>query len=135
MLLLNLFFALACQKQDLASIPCLERGEQSLIDTCLHDEIKVLPHSVSDVVQKAQQISDPIIRGAAVQPGKEHNNEINQQQGQQLCALPDGRDRSYVNDDLLPPFKINSFSSQRKTDAVHLIAGLCRPEPRPQRCL
>ena len=104
MLFLNLLFALACQSQDPASIPCLERGEQSLVDTCLHDEIKLLPQSVSDVVQRAQQISDPIIRGAAVSTWvKEHNNEINQQQGQQLCALLDGRDRSYCQRRLSSP--------------------------------
>lgn len=66
-------------------------------DKCLHEEIKALPVAQADVVlTKAQQISDPMVRGAAVSGWMaEHNADVPQQQGNALCQLLDGRDRSY----------------------------------------
>ena len=45
---------------------------------------------------KAKNINDPMIRGAAVSAWvRDHNTEITQKQGMELCALLDGRDRFY----------------------------------------
>ena len=75
--------------------PDIEDSKQR--DACYHEEILLMPASdITKIVQTAQQITDPMIRGAAVSEWvKNHNNDINQQQGQQLCTLLDGRDRSY----------------------------------------
>ena len=66
-------------------------------DGCYHDRIVALPSSEIDtVISEGQKMVDPMIRGAAIAEWiKTHNNEINQQKGQELCALLDGRDRSY----------------------------------------
>jgi hypothetical protein len=66
-------------------------------DSCYHDNLVKMPVSDIDaVIATGQKMVDPMIRGAAVaQWIKLHNNEINQQKGQELCALLDGRDRSY----------------------------------------
>ena len=66
-------------------------------DSCYHDRLVAMPVTqIDDVIATGKQMVDPMIRGAAVaQWIKLHNNEINQQKGQELCALLDGRDRSY----------------------------------------
>ena len=76
---------------------CMERQDSIQRSDCLHKEIIRLPsRDVSTVITKAKQISDPMIRGAAISAWvRSHSNEISQQQGKQLCALLDGRDQSY----------------------------------------
>ena len=66
-------------------------------DKCLALEIEALQEpQLNQVISKAKIIEDTMIRGAAVSAWvRAHNNEINQQQGQQLCELLDGRDRFY----------------------------------------
>ena len=66
-------------------------------DSCYHDKLVAMPVTeIEAVITTGKQMVDPMIRGAAVaQWIKLHNNEINQQKGQELCALLDGRDRSY----------------------------------------
>jgi hypothetical protein len=74
-------------------------------DRCLHDEIGAVPGAQPDVVvQKAQQIQDPMIRGAAVSGWvADHANELPQEKGQQLCNLLEGRDKSYCQRRLSSP--------------------------------
>jgi hypothetical protein len=66
-------------------------------DECLHTEIKSLDGKESQkVLEKAKLIQDPMIRGAAVSAWiGTNNNEVDSNTGQALCALLDGRDRSY----------------------------------------
>lgn len=74
-------------------------------DRCLHEEIKTLPPSeASAVLEKAQQIQDEMIRGAAVSGWvAEHNADVPQQQGNALCQLLDGRDKAYCQRRLSSP--------------------------------
>ena len=66
-------------------------------DDCYRQKIVNLPPAeIDQIIQLGNKMVDPMIRGAAVAEWiKDHNNEINQQKGQELCALLDGRDRSY----------------------------------------
>lgn len=66
-------------------------------DRCLHEEIKVLGGDrASDVLEKASLIDDIMIRGAAVSGWiSDHNAVVPPAEGQALCELLDGRDRSY----------------------------------------
>ena len=55
--------------------------------------------SIGNVIAKAKMIEDVMIRGAAVSVWvRDHNNEINQKQGQKLCEILDGRDCFIVCD-------------------------------------
>lgn len=66
-------------------------------DLCFHAQLLTFPPSqINDVITTAKSMNDAMIRGAAVAEWiKRYNNDINQQQGQELCKLLDGRDRSY----------------------------------------
>ena len=66
-------------------------------DLCFHDQVVAMNASqISEVITIAKKMEDAMIRGAAVAEWiKLYNNDINQQQGQELCKLLDGRDRSY----------------------------------------
>lgn len=66
-------------------------------DKCLAAQIESLNEpQINEVISKAKIIEDTMIRGAAVSAWvRAHNNEINQQQGQKLCEILDGRDRFY----------------------------------------
>lgn len=66
-------------------------------DDCYRQKIVTLsPSEIDQIIALGNKMVDPMIRGAAVAEWiKDHNNEINQQKGQELCALLDGRDRSY----------------------------------------
>ena len=76
---------------------CPSITDQTQRDQCLHKHILTMPATdIPGIIKTANQVSDPMIRGAAVSEWvKNHNNDVSQQQGQQLCALLDGRDRSY----------------------------------------
>jgi hypothetical protein len=76
---------------------CAEILDTRQRNSCLHKKILTMPASnVAEIIETAKLINDPMIRGAAVSEWvKNHNNDVNQQQGQQLCSLLDGRDRSY----------------------------------------
>ena len=92
-------FLFACSTSGPVTIEtdCAALKDTSKRDSCLHEQILLLPASkMNIVIQSAKQIEDLMIRGAAVSEWvKNHNNDINQRQGQQLCTLLDGRDRSY----------------------------------------
>ena len=66
-------------------------------DKCLIEEIQRMNGpQMTEVISKAKEIQDPMIRGAAVSSWvRDHNNEINQRQGKALCEILDGRDRFY----------------------------------------
>jgi len=66
-------------------------------DKCLHDEISTKTSAeLPQLIEVAQKISDPLIRGAAVSAWvRDHSTEITQKQGMKLCELLDGRDRFY----------------------------------------
>ena len=66
-------------------------------DLCFHDQVVSMNASqINEVITIAKKMDDAMIRGAAVAEWiKLYNNDINQQQGQELCKLLDGRDRSY----------------------------------------
>ena len=66
-------------------------------DKCLIEEIQRMNGpQMTEVIKKAKEIQDPMIRGAAVSSWvRDHNNEINQRQGKALCEILDGRDRFY----------------------------------------
>ena len=97
--MLALFFILACSGEQAVNIStdCPNITDESQRNSCYHQQILTLPVTdIAEIIKTAQQISDPMIRGAAVSEWvKDHNNGVSQQQGQKLCALLDGRDRSY----------------------------------------
>ena len=66
-------------------------------DECFHNELLTMSSSeISKLMEQAKKITDPLIRGAAVSAWvRDHNTEITQKQGMELCALLDGRDRFY----------------------------------------
>jgi len=66
-------------------------------DRCLHEEIKGLGgDQAAEVLEKASLIDDIMIRGAAVSGWiSDHNAVVPPAEGQALCELLDGRDRSY----------------------------------------
>ena len=76
---------------------CASIADETERNQCYHKQILTMPATdIPSIIKTANQISDPMIRGAAVSEWvKNHNNDVSQQQGQQLCALLDGRDRSY----------------------------------------
>ena len=88
------FFLLSCtQEVD----PCLSPKDTKIKDQCLHNEILTIPSTnFKQIISKAKDIQDPMIRGAAVSTWvRDHNTEITQKQGMSLCELLDGRDRGY----------------------------------------
>ena len=87
----------ACSDSTSSDGDCSKLTDLTKKDSCFHDKLVVMPvDQIDEVIKTGQQMVDPMIRGAAVaQWIKLHNNEINQQKGQELCALLDGRDRSY----------------------------------------
>ena len=98
--MLGLFIIISCSSEETSSSAnqnCTEIVDTRQRNTCLHEKILKMPASnVAGIIETAKSINDPMIRGAAVSEWvKNHNNDVNQQQGQQLCSLLDGRDRSY----------------------------------------
>ena len=85
--------------RDCAALEGIER------DHCLHDQLLALPASAPDqVVDLAGQISDPMVRGAAVSGWiAAHVNEVPMDKGKQLCDLLEGRDRGYCQRRLSSP--------------------------------
>ena len=90
-------FILHCSSQTEETIPCEQITESLERDKCLSEEISHLKEpQIGNVIAKAKMIEDVMIRGAAVSAWvRDHNNEINQKQGQKLCEILDGRDRFY----------------------------------------
>lgn len=82
---------------EVAATDCNAMSDSKEKDLCFHEKLVALPPSqINDVIETAKGMSDAMIRGAAVAEWiKRYNNDINQQQGQELCKLLDGRDRSY----------------------------------------
>lgn len=74
-------------------------------DRCLAGEIKALTGQQGDLVlQKAQQIGDPMVKGAAVSSWiADHAAEVPRQTGESLCNVLDGRDRGYCQRRLTSP--------------------------------
>ena len=83
--------------QKVSSSNCEEIKVSLERDKCLATQIETLNEpQINEVISKAKIIEDTMIRGAAVSAWvRAHNNEINQQQGQKLCEILDGRDRFY----------------------------------------
>lgn len=92
-----LWFACSGSTSTESNGDCANITDMMQRDSCYHDQIVVLPaNQIADVITTGQKMVDPMIRGAAIAEWiRLHNNEINQQKGQELCALLDGRDRSY----------------------------------------
>lgn len=90
---------------DGGTVTCESMEEGLARDKCWHNEVLALPGTDADgVLQRASQISDAMIRQAAVSAWVgEHANEVNSQQGEALCNLLDGRDRSYCQRQLSSP--------------------------------
>ena len=91
-----LVFLLACGTAE-KSKECSAQTETIKKDECYHNELlKFSSAELPSIISHAKKISDPLIRGAAVSSWvRDHNNEITQKQGMDLCALLDGRDRFY----------------------------------------
>ncbi len=64
-------------------------------DLCLHDRILALPGAEHEQAYGlAQQIQDPVVRGAAIFSWViNHNREIEPRAGQALCGLLMGQER------------------------------------------
>ena len=97
MVYIFLFFLWGCSKKSDDNIPCDQVTVSLERDKCLSEEIiKLKEPQLNEVITKAKMIEDIMIRGAAVSAWvRDHNNEINQKQGQKLCEILDGRDRFY----------------------------------------
>ena len=87
----------ACDGSEPAPKTCAELPAGLERDQCLHREIDALPGAqLEDVLVKAGQIQDPIVRQAALYSWVEaHNNEIPRDRGQALCQMLDGRHQSH----------------------------------------
>ncbi len=74
-------------------------------DRCYHEQIDAMPaERAAEVRAIAERIADPIVRGAAVSSWvANHGAEVERAQGEALCALLDGRDRSYCQRRLSSP--------------------------------
>ena len=97
-MILTFFLLLfGCSSKTEEKIPCEKLTESLLRDKCLSEEILQFKEpQIASVITKAKMIEDVMIRGAAVSAWvRDHNNEINQKQGQKLCEILDGRDRFY----------------------------------------
>ena len=94
MILFSLLFACSSKptKQECGSL-----SNELQKDECYHNEVLLIPSTkMQELISKAKSINDPMIRGAAVSAWvRDHNTEITQKQGMELCALLDGRDRFY----------------------------------------
>ena len=95
--LIFIVFFLNCSSKQEEKVPCEQVTASLERDKCLSDEISQLKEpQIGNVIAKAKMIEDVMIRGAAVSGWvRDHNNEINQKQGQKLCEILDGRDRFY----------------------------------------
>ncbi len=98
-LLLILAPLAGCGDKSCASLDGLAR------DQCLHDELVVLPADQPDtVIAKAGQISDQMVRNAAVSAWiKDHVNSVPMDKGRALCGLLQGRDQGYCERRLSSP--------------------------------
>jgi len=106
--MLHLLLILACSsggESSQAGSDCSSIKDIKKQNTCYHDQLIAMPASdISKIIEVAKLITDDMWRQAAVSKWiKEHNNDVNQQQGQQLCSLLDGRDRSYCLRQLSSP--------------------------------
>ena len=97
MLYTFLLLLICCSSNTEENIPCEQITESLERDKRLSEEILELKEpQIANVITKAKMIEDVMIRGAAVSAWvRDHNNEINQKQGQKLCEILDGRDRFY----------------------------------------
>lgn len=93
----SILLFISCSSKTEEKVSCEQITESLERDKCLSEEILQLKEpQISIVITKAKMIEDIMIRGAAVSAWvREHNNEINQKQGQKLCEILDGRDRFY----------------------------------------
>ena len=87
---------LACSSTE-APKECSAQADTIKQDECYHNEVLSFSSTeLPKLIDHAKKITDPLIRGAAVSSWvRDHNNEITQKQGMELCALLDGRDRFY----------------------------------------
>lgn len=101
--LVGLLSGVGCEDPPPAT--CMDHETSFERDRCLHDEITVLPADQSALVlEKAKAISDPMIRGSAVSTWVSANvSSVPRETGEALCALLDGRDRSYCQRRLTSP--------------------------------
>ncbi len=98
-----LFLALGCA----GGAPCDRYAKGMDRDACLHDRVLAsTPGELSAVIALAEQIEDPVMRGAAVFTWvNNHNRELDPKAAEPLCALLEGRERA---------------SCSRKLSSVHL---------------
>ena len=91
-----IIFLFACSSQSTPK-ECRDLTDELQKNECYHNEILLVPSTkLDELITKAKNINDPMIRGAAVSAWvRDHNTEITQKQGMELCALLDGRDRFY----------------------------------------
>ena len=92
-------------EEEAQSSDCSDLSEQREQDDCLKAQILTLDASnLPAVKEKAEQISDPIIRGAAVETWiMENCNGVSLEQGRGLCELLEGRNKSYCERRLSSP--------------------------------
>ena len=88
---------LACSTTKSNPSDCSALTEQRQKDECYHNALlKISSTELPKLIEQAKKIEDPLIRGAAVSAWvRDHNDEITQKQGMDLCELLDGRDRFY----------------------------------------
>ena len=104
--LLMVFVGCGEEKESAATASdCSTLSEARDKDDCLKAQILTLDASkLPDVKEKAAQINDPIIRGAAVERWVMENcNEVSLDQGRGLCELLEGRNKSYCERRLSSP--------------------------------
>jgi hypothetical protein len=75
---------------------CDSRATQREADTCFYDALLATdPLTPAKALASAQQITDPIIQGAAILKWvQEHNRQIEPQEGRKLCRLLGDRERT-----------------------------------------
>jgi|TARA_B110000037_G_C16765687_1_gene361163 hypothetical protein len=95
LILFSTLFLACTDEENITDCPSLTDSKKK--DLCIHNQIVVMPpEQITELITLAKGMNDSMIRGAAIAEWiKLHNNDINQNQGQELCKLLDGRDRSY----------------------------------------
>ena len=94
---LILSMMLACNSSAENPKECESIADGKAKDQCFFDQIAPKTSAeMPQIIETAKKITDPLIRSAAVSAWvRDHNAEITQKQGMELCVLLDGRDRFY----------------------------------------
>ena len=87
---------LACSTNEAGNQTCDSMEQGQLQDECFHDQLmSTAAANIELVIELANKIEDPIIRGAAIFRWIEtHNREIPRERGRALCEILSDREKT-----------------------------------------